>query len=626
MSGVANSSGGNNRRPPTPVRVLERRISVPMNPAQEGQRFASNMAVTLTAEPIFGRALSLAECSAALGCMSLESVVGRLVLLKHVNEGILCDSEIREEVRNQHILRTLSFLLDPPGVRRALEDAGDDAKFRPVSDQAILATLELALRCCPRDNTHWIDGDPVRLELTHVLLSFQSALFSTRFRAQAGQVTSFEGLGPEGLAEFIRNTMAHNSGIYTRNALGRLYALCCEPEVTDTVLQRTGKSARDWFIETFDLSPEDFLSCAFMSGAPAARLNYDQPDASALFFREDTFWQHVREPECAKLRHFLSLAAQTVTAAQPGPPEGSIDDFLFAARSFHAHPVLDLGHVSICVSPALMMRKFIVGLPYLAQEALQRARGRELTDSARKACRAPFGILFESYVAWLVRRFFAPCRDVEVVANVTYWPEGQEIECDLVIIRGALAIVIEVKTTMASLEFRRTGAFESLDAMLESGAKQALRAANAVRNGSARRPNGTPIEGVGWVVPCMLTYDDIPLIEPVSEFYEQHLARKTGLALFRAVDGVEAVQFFDVDFLESWESELDLSPGSGAVFGYLVQRARRGDLRYRGVRDGVGTAAAPGAPRPFNEVVEVSKAFLTRTREWLRAARNKEAT
>ena len=584
----------------------------------EGQRFVANLAVTLTAEPIFGHALSLAECAEALSHMSLESVVGRIVLLKHINEGVLCDSGTPEDIRNLHSIRTLNFLLDPEGVRRALADAGTEGKFRPVSDQALLATLELALRCCPRDGVHWINGDPLRTTLTHVLLSFQSALFSSDFRARIDQVTSFEALGPQGLAEFIRNTLAHNTGIYTRNALGRLHTLCCQSAVSDAILLRTRKSAHDWFVETFGLSPEEFLTCACLSGAPAANLDFDRPDAAVLFFREDTFWQHVREPERTKLRRYLSLAAQSVPSIPPGPPAGSIDDFLFGARSFHAHPVLDLGQVSICVSPALMMRKFIVGLPYLAQEALQRSRGGPLTEGERKACRAPFGILFEAYVTWIVRKLFAPCRDIEVVANVTYGPEAQAIECDLAILRGDVAIVIEIKTTMASLEFRRTGAFESLDAMLEPGAKQVFRAAQAVRNGTARRGDGTPIQGIRWVVPCVLTYDDIPLFEPVSDFYEQHLSTKNGLTFFSSADGIEAVQFFDVDFLESWESELDLSPGSGAIFGYLIQRARRGDLRYRKVREGVGRPATAGAPQPFNEAVEASKEFFARAREWLR--------
>jgi hypothetical protein len=119
-------------------------------------------------------------------------------------------------------------------------------------------------------------------------------------------------------------------------------------------------------------------------------------------------------------------------------------------------------------------------------------------------------------------------------------------------------------------------------------------------------------------VPCVLTYDDIPLFEPVSEFYEQHLAHETGLPLFQGNDGIEPVQFFDVDFLESWESKVDLSPGNGAVFGYLVQRARRGDLRYCGVRENTATGPSAGAPQPFNDVVEASKGIFLRAREWLR--------
>ncbi len=583
----------------------------------EGEQFASHFAVTLTAEPIFDRTLTLAECSTALSRMSLESVVGRLALLKHVNEGVLCDGDTPKEERQAHILRVLAFLLDPPAVRRALVDAGDDPKFRPLSDQALLATLELAVCCCLRDNAHWIDGDPLRLELTHVLLSFQSVLFSARFRQRIDEEHSLEGLGPEALAEFIRNTMAHNTSLNSRNALGRLYALCCVPEVTATVLARTGKSAAEWFVEVFALTPEEYLCCAFLSVAPAWRLDFDAPDAGGLFYREDTFWNAVREPERAKIRQFLSLATQTV-GVRSETPAGPIDEFLFAARSLYVRPVLDLGSVSICVSPDLMMRKFIVGLPYLAQEARQQALGRPLTDSERSACRAPFGILFESYVTWLLAKLFASTVGIEILSQVPYGPKGQRRECDIAVIRGDLAVVIEVKTTMASLEFRRTGAFESLDAMLKTGTEQAYRAAHALREGLAYRADGRPIENVRWVVPCVLTYDDIPLFEPVSEFYERHLSAATSLPLFRSADGVEPVQFFDINFVESWESNLDLSPGSGAVFGYLAQRARRADLRYRKIRPEISVPPPPGAPQPFNAIVEESKSLLNRARAWLR--------
>lgn len=580
------------------------------------EHFSAGFAVTLTAEPIFGQALTLAECSRALSRMSFGSVVGRLVLLKHINEGVICDGDTPENTRRMHILRTLAFLLDRPGVIRALADAGSDPLFRPLSDQALLATLELAVRYCPRDNTNWINDDPLRLELTHVLLSFQSVLFSSRFRQRLDGEQSLEDLGDEALAEFLRNTLAHRTDLYPRNALGRLYALCCIPAVMDAVLARTGKSATEWFLETFELTPTEYLGCAFLSSAPSMRLDFNAPDAEALFYREETFWNAVDESHRSKIKRLLGLATQQV-----GPPSGtsigSLDEFLFEARSFYVRPVLDFGHVSICVSPNLMMSKFIVGLPYLAQESRQRVLNRPLTSSERKACRAPFGILLESFVAWLVARLLAQNPEIEVLPNITYGPTAQRAESDLIVVRGDLAVVIEVKTTMTSLEFRRTGAFESLDMLLESGAKQAYRAALALREGRAYRSDGSCIEGVRWVVPCVLTYDDIPLFAPISDFYEQHLMRKTGLPLFQAAGGVEAVQFFDIGFLESWEEHFDFSPGSGALFGYLVQRARRLDLRYRGFRAGISAAPAPGAPLPFNEVVEESQRVLNSVRTWL---------
>ena len=582
----------------------------------EGQQLTSKIAVTLTAEPIFGRALALAECAAALGRMSLESVVGRLVLLKHINERVICYGDTPVEQRRAQSLRTLDLLLDPPRVQRALADVGDDSTFLPVSDQALLATLELAVCCCPREDTHRINGDPLRLELTHILFSFQSVLFSTHFRNHIEHVRSLDALGLDVLAEFVRNTMAHTTGLYLRNAIGRLYALCCVPEITATVLARTHKSATDWFMKTFGLTPEDYFCCAFLSGAPAFRLDCNTPDAGTLFFREDTFWSKINEPERVKVRRFLSLATKTV-GAPSGQPTGTLDEFLFTALTFYVYPVLDLGRTSICVSPNLMMKKFIVGLPYLAQEARQRDLARPLTGDERKECRAPFGHLLESYAFWLLTKILASASRTEILSNVTYDPAG---ECDIVIIRGGFAVVIEVKTTMALLKLRRTGSFESLDAMLESGAKQAYRAAHAIRDGIAFRGDGSAIEGIRWVVPCVLTYDDIPLFEPISEFYEHHLEGKTGLPLFRSADGVEPVQFFDIGFVESWESKLDLSPSSGAVFGYLIQRARCADLRYKDIRAGIVAPPTSSAPKPFNAVVEEAKVFVQRTRSWIKPA------
>lgn len=64
-----------------------------------------NFDITLTAEPIFGRTLTLAECSAVLAKMSLGAVVGRLALFKHINEEVLCDPDASIETRKNHTMR-----------------------------------------------------------------------------------------------------------------------------------------------------------------------------------------------------------------------------------------------------------------------------------------------------------------------------------------------------------------------------------------------------------------------------------------------------------------------------------------------------------------------------------------
>lgn len=576
-----------------------------------------NFALTLTAEPIFGRALTLTECSASLAKMSLGAVVARLTLFKRLNEEILCSSTAPVADRRAHTLRTLHTLLDGEGVRKALNDINNDQTFRPLSDQALFAAIELALCCCPRDTDHWIDGDPLRLELTHVLLSFQSSLFSPALHNLADTETSFEGLGESGQAEFIRNTLAHKTELYSRHAIGRLYAFCHEQAVADIVITRTNRSVTDWFVETFGLTPDDFLCCAFLSAGLLQKFDLADPNPDTLAFNEETYWNVVQEPERTKVRKLVALATQKAGEVR-GTPDGELNQFLYRADGFHIRPVIDLGQISICVSRNLLLRKFLFGLPYLAQEARQNAVGRSLTKNEIKHCRAMVGVLFESYVGWLVRSLLGAAHNIEILTNVTYGTKANRREIDVLVIRGDLALILEVKASVASLGFRRTGRFEDLDAMIEVGATQAYQGAHALRGGLVKRANGDPIEGIRWVVPCVVTYDDVPLFEPISFFYEQHLAGKTGLPLFTGADGVEPVQFYDIDFIESWEEEFDLSHGSGAIFGYLIQRARDATLRYRQVRSGIVAKPPTGASKPFNALVEESRVFIEKkTRSWL---------
>ncbi|MGH8678555.1 MAG: hypothetical protein ACREUQ_09425, partial [Burkholderiales bacterium] len=344
---------------------------------------------------------------------------------------------------------------------------------------------------------------------------------------------------------------------------------------------------------------------------PAWALDLRSPDATACFYRPSTYWHLISEPVRSKVHALMNLATRLVGEAT-GVPDRSLVHFLYDSCLAHVYPVLDLGNAALCISPHLLLNKYVIGLPYLAQEmAVQRAAPRRLTDGEVTATRAPFGIMFECYVIWLVRKFFTDWSKSEIITPIWCGPTKEDGECDLVIVRRGTAFVFEIKTALATLAFRKSGSFAGLDAILREGAEQAYRAAKALRAGVAVRvSDGKPIDGIRFVVPCVVTYEDIPLYDLTASIYERHLAKVTGSPLFSSEDGIEPLQFFDVDFLESWESKFDLSPNSGAPFAYLVQRARDPLLRYKSIQDGIASSQRPEAPRPFDELISESRIFI----------------
>ncbi len=399
--------------------------------------------------------------------------------------------------------------------------------------------------------------------------------------------------------------MAHNTAFDTRNALGRLFGLCTIKEVSDFVLEKTNASLDSWFQETFQLSALEYLSCAFLSAGPALRIDYNKPLADDLFLTDD-FWETLAGDAKSKTKHLLDLAAQDV-AVSTNPPTGTIEEFMYDAVSFYVRPVLRMGGVSLCTSSNLMLRKFLVGIPYLAFESRERTLKRALAENERKQFRAPFGHAFEAYSCWLIRQLLTPQTNTKIFPNAKY---GENNECDIVLVSDDTAVCIECKASMPSLALRRSGAFAQLDAMLKVGSMQSYKAALAMRCGEMKSSSGDAIEAVRYVIPCVLSYDDIPLSTLSGPFYERHLAGVAKMPLFAGENGIEAVQFFDIDFVESWESRLDFSPSSRALFGYLLQRARSLSIRYRSIQDGYSTNASPGSPKVFDPLVEASKAFL----------------
>ena len=557
----------------------------------------------------------------------VNGVIERLVLLLHVNARVFMDSEVPTEQRRNHLAQLIRFMFEQPEFDKVVNELVQDPEcFRPLSDQALLATLELTLAVCRRDGGRRFDCDADRTLLSHIILSFQTDLFSPRFAAKIKAVgatsKSWNDLGEEDFAEFVRNQAAHNTRAYYRHAISRFFGFCCEPEINGAIQRRMGISIEKWFEEVFGISPQDYFRLSFALIAVAQRLNESKPNAGDLFFNPKHFFSTVREPERS---HLLSLVELSTQHAQdfvkPAIPKEPLSEYLYKATSFFVRPILDVGIASVCTSPTLLMNKFLTGLPYLALESKRRIVARELTKSEVKGARAPFGHLFESYIVWLIRKWLKSWSRTEVISPYKIVPKraDESPERDLVIIRRDAAFAFEIKASVASLQMRHTGGFAEIDRMVLVGAVQVRQAAEALRDQKAFRDDGTLILGIHRVIPCVITYDAIPLFPPLSDCYERHLERGTQMRLFGEEDGIYPLQFLDVEFLESWESKFDLSPESGSPFGYLETRARNPMLRYREIdaRHVVGNPCAE-TPRPFETLVQKSFDSLeSEIRLWL---------
>jgi hypothetical protein len=600
-------------------------MAAPQQTANSENDFTSGIVVTLVADEIFGSVLTLEACAAILRQFHLNTVIERIVLLMHINARIFMDTEISDIDRRNHFIAFVKFMLDSKHAESVAKVAVEGGKqFRPMSDQALLATLELALAVSPRSGGHSFDSDADRMSFTHVILSFQTDLFSPELREKIKSVNGFHDLTEQDFAEFVRNNAACNTNTYYRNAMGRLYGFCCVAEIGNVVNERMGMSLDAWFEKHFGLSARAYFSLAFLLSGPAQRLNLAQPNSGDLFIQPERFFGTICEPQRSQLLSLVRLSTQRSNEFEAVKNlSSSLAEYVYSANRFFVRPIIDIGTASACVSPTLLMNKFLTGLPYLATEARKQALGcvgGALPESDAKSARAPFGYLFERYVIWLMRQWFANWSRTEVISPYYSSPDKQKAsERDLVIVRRDAAFAFEIKASVASLELRQKGSFEQIDRMVKTGALQVHQAAKALLSGQAVRANGEPISGIRRVIPCVVTYDRIPLFPPISDFYEKHLEREAKENLFQQHDGIYPLQFVDVDFLESWETCFDLSPESGSPFGYLEMRARDPKLRFRDVnRNHVVGSPRPESPRPFENLVEKSFDLLdTEIRSWL---------
>jgi hypothetical protein len=74
--------------------------------------FVSRMAITFTADRVFGATLSLDQCVAALREFNVYRVIERLVLLLHLNARIFLDGDLPVEQRRNHLGRLVHFMFE----------------------------------------------------------------------------------------------------------------------------------------------------------------------------------------------------------------------------------------------------------------------------------------------------------------------------------------------------------------------------------------------------------------------------------------------------------------------------------------------------------------------------------
>ncbi len=585
----------------------------------------SRLVVTLVADEIFGSILTLKDCVGILRQFQLGAVIARVILLLHINARIFMDTETSDPDRRNHLVAFIKFMFDQKHAEGVARVAVEGEKlFRPMSDQALLATLELALVVCPRDGGRDFSSDADRMSLTHIILSFQTDLISPALRGKLKSIKRFADLTEQDFAELVRNNAACNTNTYTRNAMGRLYGFCCVPEIGDVVNERMGMSLSDWFHKHFEISPREYFYLAFLLSGAAQRLNLAQPDSKDLFIQPEFFFKSICEPQRSNLLSLVRLSTCRIEDFEAVENlSSSLAEYVYTATNFFIRPILDIGSASACVSPTLLMNKFLTGLPYLATEARKQALGcigSDLPPEEAKSARAPFGYLFERYIVWLLSQWFKNWNRTEVISPYYSGPDKQKSpEHDLVIVRRDAAFAFEIKASVASLELRHKGSFEQIDRMVKNGAEQAYEAAQALRASKAIRANGEAILGIRRVIPCVITYDRIPLFPPITDFYEKHLEHEAKAPYFQEENGIYPLQFMNIDFLESWETCFDLCSESGSPFGYLETRARDPKLRFRDVdmRRVVGKPR-PESPRPFENLVERSFDLLgTEIRSWI---------
>lgn len=566
--------------------------------------------VVLTADRIYGRNLSLAECRAEMSRFRFISVLGFLTIVLRLNDDVVMDAESSQSDRDAEIRRLLHLLFDGEALQRATREWEETTAgghfFRPLSSPAVLGLVEFAGAHCVREG-----GISVTARLAWVLLSFQSELISRSVQETAWGEMNMVDASLVIHADLVRNRLAHNPEWYLRNCMARLYAFAFIPAVGAKLPRGTTQAG--WFQEWFGMSPADYLFAATAMLAFQGQFDRSQADIRRIQTSRAEILGSFNDDFRPQVERLLTLAVRPIAEIGSGVREiSSFTEIIYHATAMMRSPLIELNddHL-LCVSAVHLRNKYLAGIRHLPLD-LRRVGVGSLPNSVVESFGGSFGLMLEGYVIWLLRQWIVADQRTRIYENYRIPPlrPGDDPERDLLIVRGDVALVFEIKSRAISLAVRHKGDFESLDTVLLPPAFQAYTAAQALRAATATTATGEVIEGIRTVVPIAVVWDIVPLASAFAQSYERHLQQLTSRPLFREEDGIMPLQFLSIEFLESLEILCDLTPSSGEFFGVLMERARREELRYAPIQGEGLRGLRPGQPAPLNDAANASQAML----------------
>lgn len=567
-----------------------------------------NFGIVLTGESVFGRNLSISECRALLSTLELESVLVRLALLARINDEGAMDDSLEETEKLQHVQWLLRLLLPDQRIREALAEGAtairNGQRFRAISSQALSGLFEFAGSCCRRAGGENASIDPHRTNLSHVLLSFQSQLVPSLANRHGNLNGDPERAVAEFERDFVRNRLAHNQGWYTRNCMGRLYALGFVSAVGSTL--RGGATPAQWFQEWLGLSPVEFSSAAFLvqTFGPPLQFGNTSSGTIRLVTSKAAIFANIQEAFRPSTERLLRVATRPISGLGSSiKADSTIANVIYDATDISRHPFVALDDDRLlCLSYLHLKNRFFAGLPHIARDLSRNDRGGELPDSAVKKLGGQFGELFEGYVRWLFSEWFGgwPRTKTHFGYQVPHSREGgNSPERDIVLIRGNVAFAFEIKSKQTQRTLRTTGDFTERDKLFLPPALQAHSAALALLDGTARTADGTAIRRVTHVIPIGVVWDFVPMAGAFSENYERHLEQEAQTILFTSHGGIAPMQYLSIEDLESWERLFNLAPESSTVFTALRERAKSRVSRYSRMDAFQGRSPLNGQPKPL---------------------------